>query len=77
MHLIESDTKAHDIPKARKRGRRRVVVIPGVGVRASAHHPGTHGRHPWRAGVQKSQAKIPAVLRKETVVELGRHFGGR
>lgn len=58
--LIENDTKAHMIPRQRNRGRRRVVVIPGVGVRASAHHPGTKGKHPWLKGVA---AAIPLVER--------------
>lgn len=52
FHLIERDTKAHPIPKKRgARARKRVVVIPGVGVRAWANHPGTHGKHPWEKGV--------------------------
>jgi hypothetical protein len=60
--LIEWDTKAHRIPRARKsrRARKRYAVIPGVGVRAYAEHPGTRGKHPWRTGVT---AAIPAVQR--------------
>src|SRR5687768_13793178 len=54
--LIESDTKAHRIPRERgKRGRKRYAVIPGVGVRAFANHPGTKGKHPWRKGVIAAQ----------------------
>lgn len=53
FHLIESDTKAHQIPKQRgARARKRYVNIPGVGVRASANHPGTKGKHPWEKGVK-------------------------
>lgn len=52
FQLIERDTKAHRIPKERgARARKRVVVIPGVGVRAWADHPGTKGKHPWAKGV--------------------------
>jgi hypothetical protein len=32
--------------RRRARGGRRVMVIPGVGVRAYVQHPGTSGRHP-------------------------------
>ena len=40
-HLIDHATKPHRIPRERgRRARRRVVVIPGVGVRAYANHPG-------------------------------------
>lgn len=52
FQLIERDTKAHRIPKVRgARARKRVVAIPGVGVRAWANHPGTKGKHPWAKGV--------------------------
>lgn len=52
FHLIESDTKPHREPKTRgARARKRVVVIPGVGVRAWANQPGTKGKHPWAKGV--------------------------
>lgn len=52
FHLLERDNKAHRIPKERgSRARKRVVVIPGVGVRAFAQHPGTKGKHPWEKGV--------------------------
>jgi hypothetical protein len=52
FQLIERDTKDHRIPKMRgSRAKKRVVVIPGVGVRAWANHPGTKGKHPWEKGV--------------------------
>lgn len=53
FQLIERDTKAHRIPKVRgaRAKKKRVVVIPGVGVRAWASHPGTQGKHPWAKGV--------------------------
>jgi hypothetical protein len=52
FHLLESDTKTHRIPKERgARARKRVVVIPGVGVRAFAQSRGTKGKHPWAKGV--------------------------
>lgn len=52
IHFLESNTKPHRIPKEQGgRSRRRIVVIPGVGVRAFARHPGTRGKHPWAKGV--------------------------
>jgi hypothetical protein len=53
FQLIERDTKAHRMPRERKtaRAKKRVVVIPNVGVRAWAQHPGTKGKHPWAKGV--------------------------
>lgn len=73
FHLIERTNKAHLIPKQRgARARKRIVVIPGVGVRAYANHPGSKGKHPWAKGVvaaipvqQKAQGlALAAALRK-------------
>lgn len=67
FHLLERDTKAHTIPKTRgARARKRVVVIPGVGVRAYANHPGSKGKHPWEKGVV---AAIP-IQRKAQAIAL-------
>jgi hypothetical protein len=61
FHLIENNTKPHREPKVRgARARKRVVVIPGVGPRAWANHPGTKGKHPWAKGVV---AAIPVAER--------------
>lgn len=63
-HLLERDTKAHRIPREKVgRGRRqrtntKRIVIPNVGVRMSAQHPGTKGKHPWEKGLR---ASIPEV----------------
>lgn len=63
--LIESDTKAHRIPRQRgPRARQRYVVIPGVGVRSFANHPGTKGKHPWEKGVL---ASAPVAAKAEQV----------
>lgn len=52
--LVEEDTAAHRIPRVLSgrggrgyRGvRRRVVVVPGLGVFSRVSHPGTRGKHP-------------------------------
>lgn len=59
FHLIERDNKDHRTPKVRgSRSKRRVVVIPGVGVRAYANVKGSKGKHPWAKGVA---AAVPAA----------------
>lgn len=72
FHLLERDTKAHQIPKVRgARARKRVVVIPGVGVRAWANHPGTKGKHPWAKGVAAAipvQHKAQGLALRQSVV---------
>jgi len=57
-HLLERDTKPHAIPRGRvtptgrvSKRKRKLLSIPGIGVRATAHHPGTKGKHPWRKGL--------------------------
>lgn len=65
-HLIERDTKAHRIPRERKtnRAKKRFVVIPGVGVRAYANHPGTKGKHPWERGVEAAKPLVRTAAAK-------------
>lgn len=58
FQLVERDTKAHAMPRQRKRGRKRALKIPGVGFRASARHPGTKGKHPFAKGVQDAMPKV-------------------
>lgn len=66
-HLLESDTKAHRIPRGKVgRGRRqrvnkKVIVIPGVGVRAYANHPGTQGKQPWAKGLRLGLPQIDRI----------------
>lgn len=65
FHLIERDNKDHRTPKVRgARARKRLVVIPGVGVRAFANVKGTKGKHPWAKGVI---AAVPAAERAGAV----------
>lgn len=61
--LVENDTRAHQVPKQRGgRARRRYAVIPGVGVRAYAKHPGTRGKRPWARGVEAALPKVRNLL---------------
>lgn len=80
-HLVEGPTRPHEIPRAsrvargRRRGQRRYVVIPGVGVRSRAMHPGTRGKYPWRIGVAIAKPKLPKVQMKFYVDSLKRTLG--
>lgn len=68
--IIEFDTPAHVIPKPRTRGAPRPIVIPGVGVRAYAHHPGTHGKHPFAKGAAAARVVAPKVYQTELALAL-------
>ena len=77
--IIENDTKAHKIPRqttrtGRQRRNLRPVVIPGVGVRAWADHPGTKGKHPWAKGVRAAQPEMDRILQSPVTALLHRHF---
>jgi hypothetical protein len=75
FHLIERDTKAHRIPKERGlRARKRYAVIPGVGVRAYAKHPGTQGQFPWAKGVRESLPIVRRMLESKAAHALRRIF---
>jgi len=74
--LIENRTRPHRIPRERsgRQRRRRVIVIPGVGPRASANHPGTPGKQPWARGVQEALPLVKRVFENTSEVALRRAF---
>ena len=75
FHLIERNTKSHRIPKQRgRRARQRYAVIPGVGVRAYANHPGTKGQHPWEKGVDDAAPAVRKLLGTRSALVLRRIF---
>ena len=56
LHFVAHPMQPHRIPKKRgSRARRRYVVIPGVGVRSSAQHPGTRGKNTWNRASRRAQ----------------------
>lgn len=75
LHFLANPMSPHRIPKQRKRGGRRVVVIPGVGVRAHANHPGTPGKDTWRVGARRAQPKVAKVIESEVSNIVKRGFG--
>lgn len=78
--IIERDTKPHRIPRAttgrgrNKRANKRPVLIPGVGVRAWANHPGTRGKHPFDRGVKAAMPEAKRILESPTAALLRKHF---
>lgn len=65
VHFLANPMSPHRIPRQRVRGRRRVVVIPGVGVRAYANHPGTKGKDSWNRAVPEARRKVTKVMLNE------------
>lgn len=61
VHLVERSTKPHRIPKQNRR-KKKYAVVPGVGVREHANHPGTHGKRPWGRGVDAALPAVPRII---------------
>lgn len=62
LPLLANPIKPHQISS--KRG--RSLAIPGIGVRASAHHPGTRGKDTWNRGREKAEPKVTKIVGKRT-----------
>ena len=67
LHFVANPMSPHRIPKVRKtsRARRKVVVIPGVGVRANAMHPGTKGKDTWEEGRRQAAPKVERAIQRQ------------
>jgi hypothetical protein len=61
-HLVERPTSAHVIRPRRK----RAIVIPGVGPRMVAHHPGARGKFPFRTGTTAAIPRVNRIVRTGT-----------
>ena len=75
LHILERDTKPHDMPRQRRRGRRRVMNTPW-GPRAFVKHPGTKGQAPFAKAVAEEAPKVPLVYARELRAAMRKHFGG-
>lgn len=74
FHLIERDTKPHEIkPKRRGRGRKRAVITP-YGPRARVEHPGTKGRHPFERGVDIARPAVARIVHTGVTRVIARKF---
>jgi hypothetical protein len=66
-HLLDHDTKAHEISPGALTGRRTkspvlANVVKGFGpVRTTVHHPGTKGKLMWEKGIEVA---VPAVTNR-------------
>ena len=73
--LIERDTSGHVEPKGRRRGRSKVLHIPGIGFRRTVRHPGTKGKHPFERAVREYTPKAPKVFQREVAQAMRKTFG--
>jgi hypothetical protein len=72
LPLLANPIPAHAMPK--KGRRRKVLAIPGVGVRASAQHPGTKGKDTWNRGREKAEPRVTKVIQGRTDKSVRRAF---
>lgn len=78
--LVESDTQPHRVPRdkvgrgRRRRDNKKLIYIPGIGVRAYANHPGTKGKHPWKKGLAASRPLISKAAAHEYFAPIRRIF---
>lgn len=70
LHLVERDTKPHEIDATRTRtGRRRrsgkKALSTPYGPKAKVRHPGTRGKHPWQRAVDQTLPHTPHIFSAE------------
>lgn len=70
--LLANQIKPHPIPKPGRR--RKVLAIPGIGVRASVNHPGTKGKDTWNRGREHAQPKVTIVIGRNTDAAVKKAF---
>jgi hypothetical protein len=63
--LLANPTKAHRIPRSTRR-RQGVIVIPGVGVRRWAQHPGTRGKDTWNKGRERAAPRVKTAVERKS-----------
>ena len=72
LPLLANPIPPHAIPK--KGRRRKVLAIPGIGVRASAQHPGTKGKDTWNRGREKAIPKVKVAISRKSDEVVKRAF---
>lgn len=79
LQIIERDTQAHDIVAGRtrtgrvRRGGAKALNTPH-GPRASVHHPGTRGKHPFGKAVDAYLPTAGLVFQREISAAMRRLF---
>lgn len=77
-HLANNPTKPHTIlprGRTRRRGNAKALALP-AGPRASAQHPGTHGKRFYQAGREIAEKTVPETYRRQMRLMIARHFTG-
>lgn len=74
--MIEYGTKPHEIPKARKRGKAKVLKFPDGGFATSVQHPGSAGKGPWAKGVAAVVPLVGGTFDKAVKAEMAALFRG-
>lgn len=75
LHLLEHDTKPHDIaPKKRRRDGKKVraLRLADGSFRAVVHHPGTRAKKPFEKGYKKAQPHTGLIFDREMQAGIGR-----
>jgi hypothetical protein len=72
FHLIERDTRPHQIPREGNVGRKYAVF--GGNVYSRADHPGTKGKHLFERGSLLAAAGVERIYAEETELALRRVF---
>jgi hypothetical protein len=76
-HLLDHDTKAHDIVNGAATGRRTqaAALATPYGPKASVHSPGTHGQFMWERGVAAAIPAVAAIFDARVGTAIAKAFG--
>jgi hypothetical protein len=79
FHLVESNTRAHEIKarrapgsRSRRRGK-RALAFDGV-VRTRVQHPGTRGKHIFRDAKQRIMKQTPPAVFKHILADVSQRL---
>lgn len=65
LHLIERDTRPHEIKRRKRRGKKALRLADGRFVSGAVQHPGTRGKRPFAKGVDATKESAPRVFDAE------------
>ncbi len=65
LHLIERDTRPHEIKRRKRRGKKALRMADGRFVSGAVQHPGTRGKRPFAKGVDATKESAPRVFDAE------------
>ena len=76
LQLVERDTRAHTIPRQRRRSRRRRYAAFAGRVYSRVDHPGTRGKRPFARGAQAASPQAQQIFRAEVADAVRRGWLG-